>query len=79
MFVFDSDDGAFTDLDAGEDLGLAFEAGSDFMVTDRWGFFADVKKALLRPRATGTFTGLAVVGETRLDPWAFSAGLVLRF
>lgn len=79
MFVFDSDDGAFTDLDAGEDLGLAFEAGSDFMVTERWGFFADVKKALLRPTATGTFNGLPVVGETRLDPWAFSAGVVLRF
>jgi outer membrane protein W len=49
------------------------------MVTDRWGIFVDVKKALLRPTSTGTFNGLDVVGQTRLDPWAFSGGLVLRF
>ena len=79
MFVFDTDDGAFSNLEVEEDLGFAFEVGSDFMVTNRWGFFFDIKKALLRPTSTGTFNGLAVVGETRLDPWAFSAGAVLRF
>ena len=49
------------------------------MVTDRWGLFIDVKKALLRPTATGTFAGMPVVGDTRLDPWAFSGGVVFRF
>jgi outer membrane protein len=79
MIVFDTDDGAFEDLEVGNDLALAFEAGTDLMITSRWGLFVDVKKALLRPVSTGTFMGAPVVGKTRLDPWAFSGGAVLRF
>lgn len=79
MIVFDTDDGAFENLEVGNDLALAFEAGTDLMITSRWGLFLDVKKALLRPVSTGNFMGLPVVGQTRLDPWAFSGGAVLRF
>ena len=79
MIVFDTEDGAFQDLEVSNDFGLAFEAGTDFMITDRWGLFVDVKHALLRPTATGTFMGAPVVGETRLDPWAYSAGITFHF
>lgn len=79
MIVFGTDDGAFEDLEVGNDLGWALEAGSDFMVSRRWGLFVDVKKAALRPRSTGTFMGADVVGKTRLDPWAFTGGAVFRF
>ena len=79
MIVFATEDGAFEQLEVENDFGLAFEAGTDFMVTDRWGLFVDVKKALLRPTATGTFAGMPVVGDTRLDPWAFTGGIVFRF
>lgn len=79
MIVFDTEDGAFQDLEVTNDFGLAFEAGTDFMITDRWGLFVDVKHALLRPTATGTFMGAPVVGETRLDPWAYSAGITFHF
>lgn len=79
MMVFDTDDGAFEDLHVSNDFGLAFEAGTDLMVTSRWGLFLDVKKALLRPHSTGIFGGQQVMGETRLDPWAFSGGVALRF
>lgn len=79
MIVFGTKDGAFEDLEVGNDFGLAFEAGTDFMVTERWGLFVDVKHALLRPTATGTFMGAPVVGQTRLDPWAFSGGVTFRF
>jgi outer membrane protein W len=41
--------------------------------------FVDVKKALLRPRSTGIFEGMPVVGKTRLDPWAFTAGAAFHF
>ena len=75
MIVFDAKDGAFADLHVDNDFGAAFEAGVDFPVTDRVDMFLDVKKALLRPQATGTFMGAPVVGETRLDPWAFTAGV----
>jgi outer membrane protein len=79
MIVFGTKDGAFQDLKVDNDLALAFEAGSDFMVSQHWGVFADVKKAFLRPKTYGTFAGLAVVGQTKLDPWAFSGGVAYHF
>lgn len=79
MIVFDTKDGAFQDLKVENDLGPALEAGVDLMATDRWGFFADVKKTFLRPKATGTFAGAVVEGRTKLDPWAFTGGVAFRF
>lgn len=79
MIVFGTKDGAFRNLKVGNDLGAAFEAGTDLMITRKWGMFFDVKKALLRPKSTGTFQGLPVVGQTRLDPWAFTAGAAFHF
>lgn len=79
MIVFDTEDGAFADLEVDNDVGFAFEAGTDFMINNSTGVFIDVKKALLRPVARGTFNGQPVIGETRLDPWAFSAGVAFHF
>ena len=79
MMVFGTKDGAFQDLRVNDDFGLALEAGTEIMVSQRMGVFADVKKALLRPTAFGTFAGLPVVGKTRLDPWGFSGGLAFHF
>ena len=78
MIVFDTQDGAFADLKVENDLGFAFEAGVDFPLDARSSLFLDAKKALLRPRATGSFQGAPVVGETRLDPWAFTAGVSFK-
>ena len=79
LIVFNTKDGAFQDLKVHNDLGPAFEAGTDIMINNRWGIFADVKKALLRPTAYGSYAGMAVVGKTRLDPWAFSGGAAFHF
>jgi outer membrane protein len=79
MIVFGTKDGAFEDLKVSNDLGPAFEAGTDLMISRNWGIFVDLKKALLRPKSTGTFAGMAVAGKTRLDPWAFSAGASFHF
>lgn len=78
MIVFDTQDGAFANLEVENDLGFAFEAGVDFPLNERFSMFLDAKKALLRPRATGTFGGAPVVGETRLDPWAFTGGVSFK-
>lgn len=78
MIVFGTKDGAFQDLKVKNDLGWAFEAGTDLMISNRVAIFADVKKALLRPVTTGVFMGSDVVGKTRLDPWAFSGGIALH-
>lgn len=79
MVVFGTTDGAFSDLKVDNDLGFAFEAGSDFMVTEKFGMFAEVKKATLRPKAYGSFNGAPVVGSTKLDPLAFTGGVVFHF
>jgi outer membrane protein len=79
MIVFGTKDGAFQNLRVDNDLAFAFEAGSDLMVTNKLGLFVDVKKALLRPKAYGTFQGASVEGQTRLDPWAFSGGVAVHF
>lgn len=79
MIVFDTNDGAFQNLKVENDLSLAFEAGAEVMVNNKMGIFFDVKKAFLRPGATGTFQGLAVEGQTKLDPLAFSGGLAFHF
>ena len=78
MIVFGTEDGAFADLDVENDLAFAFEAGVDFPLNDRFSMFLDAKKALLRPVATGTFGGAPVVGQTRLDPWALTAGVSFK-
>lgn len=79
MIVFDTKDGAFKDLRVDNDLGAAFEMGTEIMVGDRSGIFFDVKKALLRPKTYGSFGGAPVEGETRLDPWAVSGGVAFHF
>lgn len=79
MIVFGTEDGAFSNLEVDNDLGLAFEAGVDFRISDGLGLFVDAKKTFLRPEARGTFDGDDVVGHTTLDPWAFTTGLSISF
>lgn len=79
MIVFEDEDGAFQNLNVRNDLGFAFEAGAEIMVSQTMGLSFDVKKALLRPKATGTFGGAPVVARTKLDPWAFTGGLAFHF
>lgn len=79
MLIFSTTDAAFRDVEIDNDLSPALEAGADIMFTKRYGVFVDVKKAFLRTETRGTFGGAPVVGQVKLDPWCFSAGLVARF
>ncbi len=79
MFVFSETDAAFRDVKIKEDIGPTLEAGTDVMVNKRYGFFIEGKKAFLRTDATGTFGGAPVLGRVKLDPWAVSAGAIVRF
>ncbi|HEY9552976.1 OmpW/AlkL family protein [Allosphingosinicella sp.] len=79
MIIFSADDGAFRDVEIDDDLAPALEIGTDIMLTPRYGFFVEAKKAFLRTQARGTFAGAPVVGDVRLDPWAVSVGGVFRF
>lgn len=79
MIIFSAKDAAFQNVKIDNDLSPALEAGTDVMLTKRYGLFIEVKKAWLRTTANGTFGGAPVVGKVKLDPWAFSAGAVFRF
>lgn len=79
MMVFEDDDGAFQNLKVKNDFGPVFEAGAELMVKQNMGISFDVKKALLRPKATGTFGGAPVAADTKLDPWAFTGGIAFHF
>lgn len=79
MHIFSTKDGAFQNVEIDDDLAPALEAGTDIMLAPRYGLFIDVKKAFLRTTARGTFGGAPVVSDIRMDPWAVSAGAVVRF
>ena len=79
MIIFDTTDGAFSDVENDNDISPALEVGADIMFTERYGLFVDVKKAFLRTETRGTFGGAPVVGQVKLDPWCFSTGAVIRF
>lgn len=79
MHVFSTTDAAFSDVEIDDDLSPALEAGTDIMFNDRYGIFIEGKKAFLRTETRGTFGGAPVVGQVKLDPWAFSAGATIRF
>ena len=79
MVIFDTDDAAFRDVEIDDDLSPAFELGTDVMLNERFGLFVEGKKGFLRTEARGTFNGLPVVGQVKLDPWAVSGGVTIRF
>lgn len=79
MIIFDTDDGLMEDVKAKNDLGPAFEVGSDFMFSDRFGLFIDLKKAMLRTTVTGTFGGAPAEAKAKLDPVVVSGGFTAKF
>ncbi len=80
MIMFHSSDaGVLLNTHLTNDLAPVVEAGADFMVSDRYGFYAEVKKAWLETRATGTLFGAPVVGEAPIHPLVVSVGTIFRF
>src|SRR3546814_6184074 len=60
--------------------GVAFQAGFDYRLTDRWYFNADVKKILLNTDVTVTTSnGTVIRADTDLDPWVVGVGVGYKF
>jgi outer membrane protein len=79
MVVFDETDGLMGDLQIDHAFGFAFQAGLDLMLDKHWGVFVDVKKAILRTRATGFIGPVPVEADVTLDPLVLNAGVSYRF
>ena len=84
MIIFSTHDATVQNAKLTNDLAPEIEAGSDFMVANNWGFFAEVKKAFLTTHATGNLPvapGVAypISGRVGLDPWVYATGVTFHF
>jgi outer membrane protein len=69
-------------------VGLAAQAGADYMLNRNWGVFLDVKKLFIWSTGTssgfdfgppiGTIPGQATI-KTTFQPWLFATGVTYRF
>jgi outer membrane protein len=79
MYVFDTDDGLMSRLKFDHAIGVAFQAGVDYMISDHWGVFFDVKKIILRSEATGNIGLAPIRADVKLDPLVLHTGVTYRF
>ena len=77
--TWDSDDGLVTDLDIGDGHGPVIQAGVEFMVSDRFGIYADAKKAWLKNKARGMLGPDVITAKPELDPFILQAGISYHF
>lgn len=79
MYVFNTKDGALSDLKLANAVGFAVQAGVNVMIDRNWGVFFDVKKAYLRSTTTGTLGGIPAKGKVVLDPLVIHTGVTYKF
>lgn len=79
MYVFDQNDGIMSKLRVDNTVGFAVQAGANYMFTDNWGVFVDVKKAILRTEATGYLGPAPIKADIKLDPLVLHTGVTFRF
>jgi outer membrane protein len=60
--------------------GVAFQAGFDYRLTDRWYFNTDVKKIYVNTDVNVTTNaGTAIKADTDIDPWVIGVGFGYKF
>ena len=79
MFVTDTDDGAVSDLDIDNAVGMALQAGMDVRVSGPWGVYVDAKKLFIDTDASGLLGGAPITAEAKVNPWIIQAGVGYRF
>jgi outer membrane protein len=79
MHVFDTEDGAVTDMSVESAFGGVIQAGVDVRLTENLGVFADVKRYFISTSASGSMGGAAITADARVDPWVISSGISIGF
>lgn len=79
MHVFNTKDGALTDIHVDDDLGPLIQAGAQYFFTKRMGIFVDAKKGWLRSKANASLGTAPIDADLKLDPLVLNAGLAYRF
>ena len=60
----------------GSSVGLAFQAGCDWKINDRWAFNVDLKHAAI---SSDVQAGAAKLTKATLDPWLYAIGVSYQF
>jgi outer membrane protein len=74
-------DGILTNLSIDQNFGFVMQAGADYMLTQNWGVYVDVKKIIYSTVASGDLLNLNIPIRTNvaLDPWAAGAGITFKY
>lgn len=77
-FFYAEDAGTgFNDLNVGNGVGPALQAGFDYWLDDHWGLNLDVKKIWLNVDAS--LNNGTIKADVDLDPWLVGAGISYKF
>jgi outer membrane protein len=79
LTVFNTKDGALSNVKADNAVGAALQAGVDAMIDKHWGLYFDVKKGFISTTSTGSLGPAPVVAKVELDPVIPSFGAAYRF
>ena len=79
LYVFDTKDGAVTNVEVDNAFGPVVQAGAAYDFGGAWGVFADFKKSWITTEARGNLGPSKIRADIRLDPSVVSAGLQRRF
>jgi outer membrane protein len=74
-------DGILTNLAVDQNFGFVMQAGADWMLTQNWGVYVDVKKIIYSTDVSGDLLNLGIPIRThvQLDPWAAGAGITFKY
>jgi outer membrane protein len=77
--VFKASGVGISNLDVDDSLGPGLQVGFDYMLTPQIGLFASLSHVFLNTHGTGTFIGLPVTADVKLDPTVVQGGIAVRF
>ena len=70
-----------TNLAIDQNFGFVMQAGADYMLTQNWGVYVDVKKIIYSTNLNGDLLNLNIPirANVALDPWAAGAGITFKY
>lgn len=77
--IFDTEDGALTDVSVENEFGTEIRAGFDYMITEQYGAYFSVSKAFLEFEIEGMAGPAPATVKAKLDPLVIQAGVTYRF
>jgi outer membrane protein len=77
--IWDTEERLATDVKISDSHGPVIQAGVEFDLSDRFGIYADAKKAFWSADASGFLGPFFIEAEAELDPVILSFGGVVRF